>query len=174
MKLVMVSVLLLAVGCSDSGSGFAGRYMVVSHTKNATSCDSPGDPVTGGAPFAKFEDKDFFGQTLLSGSGCTSAEDATCEGDVGPSIGFLGPIDGGFGVDTAFNPSGTKEACTFTYDGTRVKHLDGKTVEIREERRMGTRAVKLCDLGSGSDDNLTEEGRTLPCQSVEIVTLTEL
>jgi len=165
----------LVAGCGDSGSGFAGIYMVTSHSKNDTACDSPGQPVTGGPTFIRFKDQDFLGVSILSGRGCASAAETECTGSTGGiSIGFLGPIDGAYGSDAVFNPTGTKEACTFNHVGTRVRHTGGKNVEIREEERQGTRAVKICDIGAEVDDNLSEEGRTLPCKKLEVMTLIEL
>lgn len=178
--LVLLSALALQ-GCGSDESGLAGYYDVVSHTRNATSCDGPGlqldsssagderDQLENPFPdYVRLDDVHFAGQTGLRARGCASLYDNACTGFIGLELSLgLGPIDDGWGSDAVGGPTGDKASCTFSYSSTRIVSLDAKTVEIRIEHRMGTRAVRSCDLGH----DLHLEGRTLPCQSTETITL---
>ena len=182
--LVLLGALALQ-GCGSDESGLAGYYDVVSHTRNATSCYSPGLQVdsssTGDArdqlmnPFPDYmrlADVPFAGQTAVRASGCAGLYDNKCTGFISFELSLgLGPVGDGdgdvWGSDAVGGPTGDKASCAFSYSSTRLRSVDARTVEIRMEHRMGARAVKSCDL----DHDLHLEGRTLPCQSAETIIL---
>ena len=142
--LVLLSALALQ-GCGSEESGLAGYYDVVSHTRHAPSCEGPGlqvgsssagderDQLNNPFPdFVRLDDVPFAGKTALRARGCASLYDNECTGFLSLELSLgLGPIDDGWGSDAVGGPTGSKDSCTFSYSGTRIVSIDGKTVEIR-------------------------------------------
>jgi hypothetical protein len=166
-------LVLVAAACTNSGSGFAGRYRVLSHTRNASSCVSSGEPVIGGVAYFALRDIDVYGFTAIAYRTCADMNDFTCEGGAPPgaffgTLGSIGPVeDDVWGSDSASGASGSQSACSFTWTGVRLRHLGG-AIQLQVETHQGTRAVAACDTTPGS--HLTLEGTTLPCTGLETTT----
>jgi hypothetical protein len=161
-KIVGLLLVSLLASCGGGQVDISGMYQTVHHTENETDCSVEGAEVTD-PPYFLVSKQDFFGATLYSLSGCSSTNEADCQGGGLFGMVFSMPISNGWKGESSMS-SGNGDPCYLTYSETSAI-LDGEslTVEARSWGEEVTISEDKCN-----PDEASARNKNMPCDNFEV------